>query len=69
MADKKMILSDDQLENVSGGILNRGSSGPSNSGSSRKTTLRCPSCGIKGPHTIIISGRVTCDNCNHTYMI
>ena len=68
MAENNRILSENQLENVSGGNTSDrlGSGDP---GSSQKMTLKCPSCGVKGPHTYHMGGRVTCDNCSHTYMV
>ena len=68
MAEKVTVLSENQLENVSGGSRSSGSPGSGDPGSSQNTTLKCPSCGVKGPHTYHLGGRVTCDNCGHTYM-
>ena len=57
--DRIIEIGPKEMEKVSGG---------SPDGKKTKIIRKCPHCGIKGPHTYYMGGKVSCDNCGHEYM-
>ena len=61
MAEEKNTLSEEQLKEISGGAGNDGND------YAWKIMLKCPKCGVLGPHAAFSGGRVVCGNCGYRY--